>query len=109
MRLVYNNKTRTTSNSPGVKTRIPGFGNTSTVEWIDPSKASAGAYFKDIANMLVNFGYERNLSLRGAPYDFRKGPSTFFIFFFLYSKEAKQFFDYMSIAFQRFIFMSLEN
>ncbi|XP_065213421.1 phospholipase A2 group XV-like [Planococcus citri] len=75
MKLTYNNETRTTSNSPGVSVRIPAFGNSTTVEYIDPSRASAGSYFKDIANMLVNMGYERNTTLRGAPYDFRKGPN----------------------------------
>jgi lysophospholipase-3 len=75
MRLVYDNVTRTTSNSKGVEIRIPGFGNTTSVEWLDPSRASQGAYFKDIANTLVALGYERNVSLRGAPYDFRKAPS----------------------------------
>lgn len=75
MILKYDNVTRTTSNSPGVEIQIPGFGNSSTVEWIDPSQASPGAYFKDIANALVAQGYVRDVSLRGAPYDFRKGPS----------------------------------
>ncbi|XP_046990636.1 phospholipase A2 group XV-like [Schistocerca americana] len=75
MKLVYNNQTRTTSNSDGVEIRIPGFGNSTTVEWIDPSMASEGAYFKDIANTLVPLGYERNISIRGAPYDFRKAPN----------------------------------
>lgn len=75
MRLIYNNETRTTSNPEGVTLRVPGFGNTSSVEWLDPTEASAGAYFKDIGNILVNLGYERNKSIRGAPYDFRKGPS----------------------------------
>ena len=45
------------------------------VEWIDPSKASPGAYYKDIAQALVSKGYVRDLNIRGAPYDFRKGPS----------------------------------
>ncbi len=40
MRLVYDNVTRTTSNSPGVETRIPGFGMTDSVEFLDPSKVS---------------------------------------------------------------------
>jgi Lecithin:cholesterol acyltransferase. len=75
MKLVYDNVTRTTSNSEGVEIRIPGFGSTTSVEWIDPSHASQGAYFKDIANTLVALGYQRNVSLRGAPYDFRKAPS----------------------------------
>lgn len=76
-RLVYDNVTRTTSNSPGVTTRVPGFGDSEPVEWIDPSHASAGSYFKDIGNALVALGYERNKTIRGAPYDFRKAPSEY--------------------------------
>ncbi|XP_028049885.1 phospholipase A2 group XV isoform X2 [Monomorium pharaonis] len=76
LKLQYDNVTRTTSNQPGVETRVPGWGDPFVVEYIDPSRASPGSYFKDIGNMLVNdLGYVRNLSLRGAPYDFRKGPS----------------------------------
>lgn len=78
MKLNYDNVTRTTSSQPGVEIRVPGWGNPFVVEYLDPSRASAGAYFKDIANMLVNeLGYVRNVSVRGAPYDFRKGPSTY--------------------------------
>lgn len=75
MRLVYDNVTRTTKNSPGVLTRVPGFGNCSTVEWIDPSKAGPGSYFKAFGMMLLTLGYQADISIRGAPYDFRKGPS----------------------------------
>ena len=39
-RLKYNNKTRKTSNNDGVETRQPGFGNSSSVEWLDPSEMS---------------------------------------------------------------------
>lgn len=75
IRLVYNSTTRKTQNSPGVETRIPGFGSSEPVEWIDPSHASVGAYFVNIGNALVQNGYKRDLSVRGAPYDFRKGPN----------------------------------
>lgn len=73
--LVYDNVTRTTSNPPGVTTRIPGFGGTETVEWIDPSHASSGTYFKYVADVLVTYGHTRNVTVKGAPYDFRKAPS----------------------------------
>lgn len=76
-RLIYDNETRTTSNSPGVQTRVPNFGDPDPVEWIDPSHASPGGYFKDIGNALVALGYQRNKTIRGAPYDFRKAPSEY--------------------------------
>jgi lysophospholipase-3 len=76
VKLNYNNETRKTSNQPGVDIIVPGFGDPATVEWLDPLKLSVGAYFKDIANALVEqLGYERNLNIRGAPFDFRKAPS----------------------------------
>ena len=78
MKLIYDNFTRTTRNQYGVEIRIPSWGDPFVVEYLDPSKASPGSYFKDIGNMLVNnLGYVRNVSLRGAPYDFRKGPSKY--------------------------------
>ncbi|CAK9805558.1 Phospholipase A2 group XV [Anthophora quadrimaculata] len=76
MKLIYDNITRTTRNQNGVDIRIPGWGDPFVVEYLDPSKASPGAYFKDISNMLVDeLGYIRNYSIHGAPYDFRKGPN----------------------------------
>ncbi|XP_058125353.1 phospholipase A2 group XV-like [Anopheles ziemanni] len=81
IRLEYDNVTRTTRNSPGVVTRVPGFGQSETVEWIDPSHASVGAYFVNIANALVSNGYARDKSIVGAPYDFRKGPNEHKEFF----------------------------
>ena len=78
MKLIYDNVTRTTRNQNGVDIRIPGWGDPFVVEYLDPSKASPGSYFKDIGNMLVNeLGYIRNHSIRGAPYDFRKAPSMY--------------------------------
>jgi len=82
VKLSYNNVTRTTSNQEGVDIRVPNFGDPFTVEWIDPSKIAPGAYFKDIGNLLVQMGYTRNINLRGAPFDFRKGPNENDAFFF---------------------------
>lgn len=75
VRLHYDPVTRTTHNSPGVEIRIPVFGDPEIVEWLDPSHAKQGAYFSEISNALVRNGYVRNLSIRGAPYDFRKAPN----------------------------------
>ncbi|XP_066594723.1 lysosomal phospholipase A and acyltransferase-like [Prorops nasuta] len=76
IKLVYNNETRKSSNQEGVDIRIPGWGDPTVVEYLDPSKASQGSYFRYIGDMLVkDLGYIRNLSLRAAPYDFRKGPN----------------------------------
>ncbi|XP_060608560.1 phospholipase A2 group XV-like isoform X2 [Ruditapes philippinarum] len=75
MRLEYDNVTRTTRNSPGVDIKIPGFGETKTVEWLDNAKLPFTRYYHDIAQALVSWGYERNVTLRGAPYDFRKAPN----------------------------------
>jgi len=77
MKLTYNATTRISQDAPGVEIRIPGWGNPSVVEWIDPSEASAGAYFNSIATELIALGYARNVTLLGAPYDFRRGPRKF--------------------------------
>lgn len=81
IKLLYDNKTRTTRNNDGVDIRIPGWGLTETVEWLDPSHATTGSYFNAIADVLVSLGHERNKTIKGAPYDFRKAPN-----------ENKQFF-----------------
>lgn len=82
IKLVYDNVTRKTYNQPGVDIRVPGFGESFRVEWLDPTKLSPGAYFKDIGNALVAMGYQRDFNIKGAPFDFRKGPS-----------ESKDFFN----------------
>ncbi|XP_033754287.1 group XV phospholipase A2-like [Pecten maximus] len=75
MRLVYDRKTHTTHNAPGVDIQIRGWGDTETVEWLDPSHFGFTSYFYYIAEDLESWGYKRGVSLRGAPYDFRKAPN----------------------------------
>ena len=67
MRLVYNETTKKTSNLDGVETQIPGFGNTSTVEFFDASGFYYSSYFAQIIGNLVTLGYTRGVNLRGAP------------------------------------------
>lgn len=79
MRLTYSNVTRETSNTPGVETGLPKWGDTDDMEWVDSTpiidNLDYGAYFYYIAAALVKRGYVRGDTLFGAPYDFRKGPS----------------------------------
>jgi len=74
MRMSYNNVTRRSSDSPGVETRIPGFGNSSTVEYLDPSQRFFSVYFANIVAKVINKhqGYVRGENIHGAPYDFRQ-------------------------------------
>lgn len=74
MRLLYDPETRKTHNPPGVSIRVPGFGNTSTVEYVDPSQVSLAGYFNVLVAEMVKIGYQRGINIRGAPYDFRKSP-----------------------------------
>ncbi|KRX73611.1 Group XV phospholipase A2 [Trichinella sp. T6] len=78
MRLEYDEITGKTSNSPGVDIRVPGWGNTTTVEFIDPSGVGYGDYFSKLINKLVTWGYTRGVDVRAAPYDFRKAPKTYY-------------------------------
>merc|ERR1719154_599858 len=72
IRLVYDPTTRTTGNAPGVQIRVPGWGTTTSMEYISQADWGFAAYFAGIVSGLVGGGYTRGATLRGAPYDFRK-------------------------------------
>jgi len=81
IKLVYNKTSRTSSNVEGVFTRVPGWGDTSSMEYLDPSWSAwvlgdAGNYLHDMVEFLVSKGYTRGLDLRGAPFDFRFAPQS---------------------------------
>nr|XP_047127171.1 phospholipase A2 group XV isoform X2 [Hydra vulgaris] len=74
----YNDTTKTMENAKGVYTRVPDFGNTTAIEWLDPYIHFAGVYFFPFIDALTrSAGYVRGKSLRAAPYDFRYDPSVF--------------------------------
>uniref|UniRef100_A0A3P9HMV4 Phospholipase A2, group XV n=1 Tax=Oryzias latipes TaxID=8090 RepID=A0A3P9HMV4_ORYLA len=75
IRLIYNRTTRTSEAPPGVFVRVPGFGKTFSLEYLDPSKQSVGMYFFSIVQSMVEWGYTRDDDVRGAPYDWRKAPN----------------------------------
>ena len=72
-RLHFNRSTGEYSNTQGVETRVPGFGNTSCVENLDPTAPflSKTSYFDLLVEHFVQLGYERGESIRAAPYDWR--------------------------------------
>ena len=72
--LRYDNMTRTTKNQDGVEIMTTEFGNTSTIEYINPSRIRYTVYFDPIVKSLESHGYEVGLNLFGTPYDFRKSP-----------------------------------
>ena len=74
-RLVYDESTKTMKNSPGVQTRVPGFGHTDSIEYLDEDKLIK--YMLPMVDALVSWGYERGTTVRAAPYDFRYGPGEF--------------------------------
>lgn len=53
------------------------WGNTTGVEYVDPSQVSVTGYYNVLVNEFVAAGYRRGVDIRGAPYDFRKSPSMF--------------------------------
>lgn len=75
IRLIYNRTSRQTEAPPGVDVRVPGFGQTFSLEYLDPSKRDVGMYFVTIVQSLVEWGYTRDDDVRGAPYDWRKAPN----------------------------------
>lgn len=76
-KLVYDKKSDSMINNEGVEFRVPDFGGTSSLEYLDPTlKSIDSSYFSNIIEKLTEKGYVRGKSVYGAPYDFRKGPKS---------------------------------
>lgn len=72
--LDYNPETDAYSNVKGVETRVPYFGTTEGMEYLDPSLKIVSGYMIHLVKALKAQGYESGKSLYGAPYDFRYAP-----------------------------------
>ncbi|XP_055002096.1 phosphatidylcholine-sterol acyltransferase isoform X1 [Sorex araneus] len=72
-RVIFNRTSGRLSNAPGVQIRVPGFGKTYSVEYLDSSKLAG--YMHTLVQNLVNNGYVRDETVRAAPYDWRLEPS----------------------------------
>ena len=77
---MYNESTGEYSSAPGVETRVPGFGGTSSVEYLDPNTKwfSVTNYFHNMVQHFVGKGYTRGKDIVGAPYDWRYSPSELY-------------------------------
>jgi len=83
MRQVYNPGAPGTTNSssysdaPGVEVRVVGWGDTSSVEYLDPVvRTGDSVMFGEVVEALVGAGAVRGESVRAAPYDFRRIPGA---------------------------------
>merc|ERR1719414_505269 len=77
MKLVYHEDRDLLTNNLGVETRVPDWGGTSAFEELDPSVPfHLSAALRGTVEAMVGAGLQRNVTLRGAPYDFRYAPSS---------------------------------
>ncbi|KAL2613855.1 hypothetical protein R1flu_025547 [Riccia fluitans] len=77
MKLVYNEETKKFENFPGVETRVPHWGTTEGMEYLDPTFKSLASYMGPLVQGLKGEGYEVGKNLFGAPYDFRYAPGPY--------------------------------
>ncbi|XP_072989688.1 lecithin-cholesterol acyltransferase-like 1 [Typha latifolia] len=73
MMLYYHPELDDYRNAPGVETRVPYFGSTQGIRYLDPHLKHISEYMGTLITSLEQIGYEENHTLFGAPYDFRYG------------------------------------
>ncbi|XP_010478088.1 PREDICTED: lecithin-cholesterol acyltransferase-like 1 [Camelina sativa] len=74
MMLYYDADLDDYQNAPGVQTRVPHFGSTKSLLYLDPRLRDATSYMEHLVNALEKgCGYVNDQTLLGAPYDFRYG------------------------------------
>lgn len=73
MTLYYHEDIDDYQNAPGVETRVPDFGSTRGLLYLDPHLKRISEYMATLVSSLEQIGYEDGRNLFGAPYDFRYG------------------------------------
>ncbi|WOG91888.1 hypothetical protein DCAR_0311143 [Daucus carota subsp. sativus] len=73
MTLYYDPEVDDYCNAPGIETRVPDFGSTDSLLYLDPNLKHISAYMAPLVESLEELGYADGLNLFGAPYDFRYG------------------------------------
>ena len=74
-RLVYDSQTKEYHNAEGVDIRIPCFGETHSVEYLD--NHCIVHYFHSFVKYFTKLGYESGKDIRAAPYDWRFAPGMY--------------------------------
>ncbi|KAL1187588.1 Lecithin-cholesterol acyltransferase-like 1 [Cardamine amara subsp. amara] len=74
MMLYYDADLDDYQNAPGVQTRVPHFGSTKSLLYLDPRLRDATSYMEHLVKALERgCGYVNDQTILGAPYDFRYG------------------------------------
>ncbi|XP_050366065.1 lecithin-cholesterol acyltransferase-like 1 [Argentina anserina] len=73
MTLYYDKDQDDYCNAPGVETRVPHFGSTQSLLFLDPNLKKITTYMATLVESLENIGYVDGKTMFGAPYDFRYG------------------------------------
>ncbi|KAL6216714.1 hypothetical protein ACLB2K_009933 [Fragaria x ananassa] len=73
MTLYYDQEKDDYSNAPGVETRVPHFGYSQSLLFLDPNLKKITTYMAPLVESLENIGYVDGKTMFGAPYDFRYG------------------------------------
>ncbi|KAK1393506.1 Lecithin-cholesterol acyltransferase-like 1 [Heracleum sosnowskyi] len=73
MTLYYDPEVDDYCNAPGIETRVPDFGSTESLLYLDPNLKHISSYMAPLVESLEDLGYAEGFTLFGAPYDFRYG------------------------------------
>lgn len=92
-RLHFDPSTNTTHNTNGVLIRVKNPESLETIERITDSQILGLTYFGKITSHLIdNLEYQREVNIRGAPFDFRKAPNELDAYFINMGRMIEQMF-----------------